>query len=66
VRTGDWVVGDRDGVTVVAGASLAAVLAAGEARAAREQMMFERVREGATTVELLGLDTSGVTRGNDT
>ncbi len=36
VRTGDIVVGDRDGVVVIAADSLDAVRAAGEARAAKE------------------------------
>ncbi len=63
VSTGDWVVADRDGVTVVAVASVGTVLAAGRARADSEAAMFERLKGGATTVELLGLDTSPVQRG---
>lgn len=62
VRTGDWVVGDADGVTVVPGEALDTVLAAGQARADKEAAMFERLRGGATTVELLGLDTGPVRR----
>jgi 4-hydroxy-4-methyl-2-oxoglutarate aldolase len=58
VSSGDWVVGDRDGVTVVAGGSLQAVIEAGRARATKEAGMFERLRAGSTTVELLGLDPS--------
>ena len=60
VDTGDWIVGDVDGVTVVPSAQLNAVLAAGQARAKREQALFEALREGSTTVELLGLDPSSV------
>jgi len=56
VRTGDWLVGDADGVTVVAAAELDDVLAAGTARAEREQDLFAALRDGKTTVELLGLD----------
>jgi 4-hydroxy-4-methyl-2-oxoglutarate aldolase len=63
VRTGDWVVGDRDGVTVVPGDRLDAVLEAGAARADKEQAMFARLRSGETTVALLGLDTGSVGRG---
>lgn len=63
VRTGDWVVGDRDGVTVIPAEHLDEVIAAGQARADKESAMFTKLREGATTVELLGLDTSPVTRG---
>jgi 4-hydroxy-4-methyl-2-oxoglutarate aldolase len=62
VATGDWIVGDVDGVTVVPGALLDAVLDAGEARADKERAMFVRLRSGATTVELLALDTSSVER----
>jgi 4-hydroxy-4-methyl-2-oxoglutarate aldolase len=61
VRTGDWVVGDSDGVTVVAQADLAAVTERAQARAAREAELFDRLRDGGSTVELLGLDPSRVT-----
>jgi 4-hydroxy-4-methyl-2-oxoglutarate aldolase len=60
VEPGDWVVGDADGVVVVPGGALEDVLAAGKARAAKEDGFFARLREGATTVELLGLDPSPV------
>jgi len=62
VTTGDWVVGDADGVTVVPAASLDDVLTAATARAERESGMFDRLRAGATTLELLGLDPSPVSR----
>jgi len=58
VSPGDWVVGDRDGVVVVPAATLDEVAAAGEARAAKEQQMFEQLKAGKTTVELLGLDVT--------
>jgi 4-hydroxy-4-methyl-2-oxoglutarate aldolase len=60
VDTGDWIVGDVDGVTVVPSAQLNDVLAAGQARAKREQALFEALRDGSTTVELLGLEPSSV------
>jgi 4-hydroxy-4-methyl-2-oxoglutarate aldolase len=60
VEPGDWVVGDADGVVVVSGGALEDVLAAAKARAAKEDGFFARLREGATTVELLGLDPSPV------
>lgn len=60
VRQGDWVVGDVDGVVVVPGSALDAVLDAARTRAAKEQGYFEALRGGATTVELLGLDASVV------
>jgi 4-hydroxy-4-methyl-2-oxoglutarate aldolase len=60
VDTGDWVVGDADGVAVVPGDRLDEVLVAGRARADKEAEMFERLRAGATTIELLGLDPTSV------
>jgi 4-hydroxy-4-methyl-2-oxoglutarate aldolase len=62
VEMGDWVVGDADGVTVVPGAELDAVLAAGRAREAKEAKMFDALRAGRTTIELLDLDGSPITR----
>jgi 4-hydroxy-4-methyl-2-oxoglutarate aldolase len=58
VGEGDWVVGDADGVTVVPADTLADVLAAAQSRAERERGLFAALRDGATTVELLGLDPS--------
>ena len=60
VDPGDWIVGDRDGVAVVPVASVADVITAGEARALKEAGLFEALRDGATTVVLLELDTSAV------
>ena len=55
VHDGDWIVGDADGVTVVAeGRHLDDVLAAGQAPEAKEQEFFEELRAGKTTIELLG------------
>ena len=62
VAAGDWVVGDADGVTVVPVDTLDAVVAAGTARAEREARFFTELRGGATTVELLGLDSSPIER----
>lgn len=62
VCAGDWVVGDADGVTVVPAARLDAVLAAGQARAAKEQHYFEELRAGRTTLQLLSLDDAPVER----
>jgi 4-hydroxy-4-methyl-2-oxoglutarate aldolase len=58
VCRGDWVVADVDGVTIVPGAALADVVAAGQAREEKEAGFFEALRGGSTTVELLGLDAS--------
>ena len=56
MATGDWVVADADGVTVIPGARLDDVLTAGRARADKEDGLFEALRDGATTVGLLELD----------
>ena len=58
VVTGDWVVGDVDGVVVVPQHILDEVVAAGQARFDKEGEMFRSLNEGATTVELLDLDES--------
>jgi 4-hydroxy-4-methyl-2-oxoglutarate aldolase len=60
VHTGDWVVGDADGVTVIPARDLDAVLTAGQTRAARERELFDALKAGKTTIELLGLDPSPV------
>jgi 4-hydroxy-4-methyl-2-oxoglutarate aldolase len=62
VRTGDWVVGDADGVVVVASGTVDEVLAAGRVRAKREEGLFARLRDGATTIDLLELDATRVAR----
>ena len=61
VHTGDWLVGDADGVVAVASSEIDAVLGAGEQRACREQNLINALRTGATTVELLELDASLIT-----
>jgi 4-hydroxy-4-methyl-2-oxoglutarate aldolase len=60
VEAGDWIVGDVDGVTVVPGSELEAVLGAGRARAGKEEGFFAALNGGQTTVDLLGLDTSRI------
>jgi 4-hydroxy-4-methyl-2-oxoglutarate aldolase len=60
VQTGDWLVADHDGVTVVPAARLEPVIADGQARADRERALFDALRDGKTTVELLDLDSSAV------
>jgi 4-hydroxy-4-methyl-2-oxoglutarate aldolase len=62
VAPGDWVVADVDGVVIVPGDSLDAVLDAGRARSEAEDRYFAELRGGSTTVELLGLDASLVER----
>jgi 4-hydroxy-4-methyl-2-oxoglutarate aldolase len=62
VRTGDWLVGDADGIVAISPEALDDVLAAARAREAKEREMFDRLKAGATTVELLGLDVSSIRR----
>jgi 4-hydroxy-4-methyl-2-oxoglutarate aldolase len=62
VDTGDWIVGDVDGVAVVPAARLDDVLAAGRARAEKEQHYFDELRAGRTTLELLALDDAPIER----
>ena len=62
VGLGDWIVGDVDGVCVIPAAKIDDVLAAGQAREAKEAKFFEELRAGRTTIDLLGLDTSPIVR----
>jgi 4-hydroxy-4-methyl-2-oxoglutarate aldolase len=62
VEQDDWIVADADGVAVVPHTKLADVLAAGQAREAKEAKFFEELRAGRTTIELLALDTAPITR----
>ena len=58
VEPGDWIVADVDGVVVLPGAELDAVLTAGAARTAKEAALFDVLRAGGSTVEEFGLDVS--------
>jgi len=62
VLRGDWIVGDADGVTVIPRDHLDEVLAAGRARAEKEARMFNELRDGKTTLQLLGLDDGPIDR----
>jgi 4-hydroxy-4-methyl-2-oxoglutarate aldolase len=62
IETGDVIVGDRDGVVAIGAARLHEVQATGDARASKEADYFAALRAGSTTVDLLGLDTSSITR----
>ncbi len=55
VRPGDIVMGDRDGLVVVAKEEVSQVIQASEERECKEEVMRRRLEEGATMVELLGL-----------
>jgi 4-hydroxy-4-methyl-2-oxoglutarate aldolase len=62
VARGDWIVGDADGVAVVPYAHLDDVLAAGRARAEKEEHYFAELRAGRTTMQLLSLDDVPIER----
>lgn len=63
VSPGDWVIGDADGVAVIAPARLAEVAAGARAKADKEGGWFRRLEAGETTLDLYGLDASLVQRG---
>ncbi|CAG9247991.1 4-hydroxy-4-methyl-2-oxoglutarate aldolase [Paraburkholderia unamae] len=55
VAPGDLLVADDDGVLVLPAAHVEATLAKGQARADKEAAIMEQLREGKTTIDLLGL-----------
>lgn len=55
IRTGDLIVGDRDGVVAVPQDSIEQALAAARAREDKEAGWVEQITQGALTVDLLGL-----------
>jgi 4-hydroxy-4-methyl-2-oxoglutarate aldolase len=55
VSPGDMILGDDDGVVVVPAETIEDVLAAAETRETAEEEMRHKIREGALTVDLLGL-----------
>ncbi|WP_321814030.1 MULTISPECIES: 4-carboxy-4-hydroxy-2-oxoadipate aldolase/oxaloacetate decarboxylase [unclassified Paraburkholderia] len=58
IHPGDIVVGDIDGVVVVPQHDVERVVQVSREREAKEQAFREKIREGATTVELMGLDVT--------
>jgi 4-hydroxy-4-methyl-2-oxoglutarate aldolase len=60
VRPGDIAVGDTDGIVIVAREEAAQVYAAAVERRRREAQIMEALQQGATTMELLGLNAGGV------
>lgn len=56
VHSGDWLVGDADGVSLIESEQMQSVVDAAAARTAREQQYFEALQRGATTLELLSLN----------
>jgi 4-hydroxy-4-methyl-2-oxoglutarate aldolase len=54
IRTGDLIVGDRDGVVAITAAKADLVLEAAQAREADEQHKIARIRAGERTIDLYG------------
>lgn len=57
IRPGDILVGDQDGVVVVAAEDVAAVIAKAEERESHEETLRAAIAGGKTTVQLGGLET---------
>jgi 4-hydroxy-4-methyl-2-oxoglutarate aldolase len=55
VAAGDLVVADDDGVLVIPAAHVGETLSQGQARADKEAKMMDALREGRSTLELMGL-----------
>jgi len=62
VHEGDWVLGDADGVVVIAAASAAAVLEASIAREAKERQVIARIRQGERTLDVYNFGSGEVAR----
>ena len=56
INPGDIVIGDQDGVVVVRQDEVDDVIRSSQAREEKEAMFRARIRDGATTVELMGLE----------
>ncbi len=55
VRPGDWVIGDHNGVCVLAADRISDIVARAQARELREKGLREQIRRGIPTTEALGL-----------
>ncbi|MGW9552898.1 RraA family protein [Nocardiopsis sp. NPDC055551] len=61
VRRGDWIVADDDGVVCLPRGQVSAIIADTMSSISREREIIDAVSEGASTLDLLGLDPSRVT-----
>ena len=61
VHTGDLVVADADGVVCLPSAQFKDILQRADERTNKEQQIFDALRQGATTIDLYGLDPAGLT-----
>jgi len=55
IRPGDLLVGDQDGVVVIAAKDAEATVNAGREREAKEATVMDSLRNGATTIDIYGL-----------
>lgn len=55
VSAGDLVVADEDGVIIIPAAAVDSTLLEGQKRADKEALFMQKLREGHTTLELMGL-----------
>jgi 4-hydroxy-4-methyl-2-oxoglutarate aldolase len=55
VEPNDVIIGDADGLVRVPASQVQSALAASEARAVKEARFRDQIRDGATTLDLLGL-----------
>ena len=58
VRPGDYVVGDHDAVVIVPADEVEEMIARAKERDVKEAKMMSELREGALTIDLLGLRAS--------
>jgi 4-hydroxy-4-methyl-2-oxoglutarate aldolase len=65
IASGDIIVGDSDGVVVVKEQDIEIVIRDSSARSNAEAQWLEELEDGATTIEILGLDPSSVERRDD-
>ncbi len=61
IRRGDWIVADDDGVVCLPRGQVSAIIADTMSSISREREIIDAVSEGASTLDLLGLDPSRVT-----
>jgi 4-hydroxy-4-methyl-2-oxoglutarate aldolase len=57
IAPGDYICADDDGIVILPAAEAARIVAAGQSRAAKEDVMMAQLKAGRTMVELLGLES---------
>jgi len=59
VHTGDLVVGDADGIVSLPSSQIQQIIRSADERTRKEELIFDALRHGATTIDLYGLDPTG-------